>query len=170
MRPWNHQVAIFQPHMHIIDPAYARSALDDGIKHRLHIRRRAADDAEHFGRSRLILYSFGKLAIATLELLGDALHLFFESVQFGRARTFFLFYDVNASHLRSPGKAFSTEMPTKKIRNRNIESRNKQSNERKTRKKIQNPSNPNRLCFGFRASNFMLRLHSVRLGVSAVRL
>ena len=49
-----------------IDPAHLCRALDDGIEHRLHIRGRAADDAEHFGRRRLVLQSFARFRVALL--------------------------------------------------------------------------------------------------------
>ena len=47
--------AIAEPQHHVIDPANARGALDDGVEHRLHVSRRAADDAEHLGRCGLML-------------------------------------------------------------------------------------------------------------------
>ena len=54
---------------HIIDPANPRRALDDGVEHRLHVRRRAADDAEHLGRRRLMLQSFAQFRVALAEFV-----------------------------------------------------------------------------------------------------
>src|SRR5262249_46726402 len=46
------------------DPANACGALDDGIKNRLHVGRRAADDAEHLGRCSLMLQRLPQFCIA----------------------------------------------------------------------------------------------------------
>ena len=54
---------------HIIHPTNPRRALDDGVQHRLHVHRRAADDAEHLGRSRLMLQRLSQFRIAFLEFL-----------------------------------------------------------------------------------------------------
>ena len=54
MSPRNRSVALAESQQHVIDPANPRSALDDGVEDRLHVRRRAADDAEHLGRCRLM--------------------------------------------------------------------------------------------------------------------
>ena len=54
---------------HVIDPANPRGALDDGVEDRLHIRRRAADDAEHLGRCRLMLQRLAQFGVALLEFL-----------------------------------------------------------------------------------------------------
>src|SRR4029450_4959005 len=54
--------------MYIIDPANLCGALDDGVEHRLHIRRRTANYAEHFGRSRLMLQSLSQFGVAFLDL------------------------------------------------------------------------------------------------------
>ena len=40
--------------MHVINPTNPRGALDNGIEDRLHIGRRAANNAEHLGRCRLM--------------------------------------------------------------------------------------------------------------------
>ena len=42
-------------------------ALDDGVEHRLHVRGRAADDAEHLGRCRLMLQRLAQFCIALLD-------------------------------------------------------------------------------------------------------
>ena len=51
MSPRNQIATLAESQRYIIDPTNPRGALDDGIEHRLHVRRRAADDAEHLGRA-----------------------------------------------------------------------------------------------------------------------
>src|SRR6266436_3319927 len=51
----NHGIALTEAQDHVIDPTNPGRALDDGVEDRLHIRGRAADDAEHLGRCRLML-------------------------------------------------------------------------------------------------------------------
>src|SRR5215470_12768354 len=55
MRPPNHSIALSKPQHHIINPTNFCRALDDGVKDRLHVRRRATDDTEYLRRSRLML-------------------------------------------------------------------------------------------------------------------
>ena len=55
MSPRNHSVSLVESQHHVIDPANPGGALDDGVEDRLHVRRRAADDAEHLGGCRLML-------------------------------------------------------------------------------------------------------------------
>ena len=62
-------VALAESQHHVIDPANPRRALDDGIEHRLHVRRRAADDAEHLGRRRLMLQRLAQFRVALLQFL-----------------------------------------------------------------------------------------------------
>ena len=62
----NRLVSLVESQHHIIDPANPRRALDDGVEHRLHVRRRAADDAEHLGGCRLMLQGFTQFRIALL--------------------------------------------------------------------------------------------------------
>ena len=50
-----HRIAVAQSQHHIINPTNPCGALDDRVQHRLNVRRRPADDAEHFGRCRLML-------------------------------------------------------------------------------------------------------------------
>ena len=45
-------------------PTNPRRALNDGVEHRLHVRGRAADDAEHLGGRCLVLQSFAQLCVA----------------------------------------------------------------------------------------------------------
>ena len=52
---------------HIINPTNPGRALDDSVKHRLHVRGRAADDTEHLGRRCLMLQGFAQFCVAFLE-------------------------------------------------------------------------------------------------------
>ena len=69
MSPRNHSVPLAESQHHVINPANPRRALDDGVEDRLHVRGRAADDAEHFGRRRLMLQRFAQFRVALLDLL-----------------------------------------------------------------------------------------------------
>ena len=69
MSPRNHSIPLAESQHHIINPTNPRGALDDGVEDRLHVRGRAADDAEHFGRCRLMLQGFAQLCVALLEFL-----------------------------------------------------------------------------------------------------
>ena len=64
MSPRNHIVSLVESQQHVINPANPRGALDDGVEHRLHVRRRAADDAEHLGRCRLMLQGLAQFRVA----------------------------------------------------------------------------------------------------------
>ena len=52
---------------HVINPTNPRGALDDRVEHRLHVRGRAADDAEHLGRRRLMLQRLAQFRVALLD-------------------------------------------------------------------------------------------------------
>ena len=67
MSPRNHNVALAEPQHHVINPTNPRGALDDGVEHRLHVGRRAADDAEHLGGRRLMLQRLAQFRVALLE-------------------------------------------------------------------------------------------------------
>src|SRR5215475_12943695 len=67
MSPRSQNVSVAEPQHHIIDPANSRSALNDGVEHRLHVRRRPADDAQHFGRRRLMFQGFAQFCVALLQ-------------------------------------------------------------------------------------------------------
>ena len=69
MSPRNHHVALAESQQHVIDPTNPSGALDDGVEHRLHVRRRAADDAEHLGRRRLMLQRLAQFRVAFLQFL-----------------------------------------------------------------------------------------------------
>ena len=72
MSPRNQRVPLAEPQQHVIDSTNPRGTLNDGIEHRLHVGRRAADDAEHLGRCRLMLQGFAQFCVALLESLGTA--------------------------------------------------------------------------------------------------
>ena len=67
MGPRNHGVALTKSEQHVIDSTNPCGAPNDGIEHRLYVRRRAADDAEHFRRCRLMLQRFAQFRIALLQ-------------------------------------------------------------------------------------------------------
>src|SRR5262245_30323606 len=68
MRPRNQIVALTESQLHVINSANARSTFDDSIQERLHVRRRAADDAQHLGRRRLMLQGLPQFCVALLDL------------------------------------------------------------------------------------------------------
>ena len=69
MSPRNHSVPLAESQHHIINPTNPGGALDDGVEDRLHVRGRAADDAEHLGRCRLMLQGLAQFCVALLEFL-----------------------------------------------------------------------------------------------------
>ena len=69
MSPRNHSVTLAESQHHVINPTNPRGAFDDGIKDRLHVRGRAADDAEHLCRRRLMLQGLAQFCVALLDLL-----------------------------------------------------------------------------------------------------
>ena len=69
MSPRNHSVPFAESQHHVINPTNPRRALDDGIEDRLHVRRRAADDAEHLGRCGLMLQGLAQFRVAFLSSL-----------------------------------------------------------------------------------------------------
>ena len=71
MSPRNHSVSLAESQHHVINPTNPRGALDDGIEHRLHVRGRAADDAEHLGRRRLMLQGLAQFCVALLSSLNS---------------------------------------------------------------------------------------------------
>src|SRR5262249_56843914 len=56
----------------IVDPTHPCGALHDRVEHRLHIRGRPADDAEHLGCCGLMLQSLAQFCIALLDLFEQA--------------------------------------------------------------------------------------------------
>ena len=71
MSPRNHNVPFVESQHYVINPANPRGALDDGVEHRLHVRGRAADDAKHLGRRRLMLQRLPQFRIALLNSLNS---------------------------------------------------------------------------------------------------
>ena len=57
----NHRVALTKSQHHVINAANPCGAFDDGVEHRLHVRGRAADNAEHLGRCGLMLQCLGAI-------------------------------------------------------------------------------------------------------------
>ena len=66
MSPRNQSVLLAESQQHVINPTNPCGALDDGVEYRLHVRRRAADDAEHLGRCRLMLQGLAQFGVALL--------------------------------------------------------------------------------------------------------
>ena len=69
MSPRNHHVSLLKSQMHVINPTNPCGALDDGVEHRLHVGRRAADDAEHLGGRGLMLQGLAQFCVALLDFL-----------------------------------------------------------------------------------------------------
>ena len=72
MSPRNQSVSLAESQQHVIDPTNPRGALDNGVEYRLHVRGRAADDAEHLGGRRLMLQRLAQFRVALLEFLEQA--------------------------------------------------------------------------------------------------
>src|SRR6185295_14740606 len=72
MSPRDQTVFLAEPQPHVINPANLCRALDDGVEDRLHICGRAADDAEHLGRRRLMVQRLAQLRVALAEFLEQA--------------------------------------------------------------------------------------------------
>src|SRR5262245_7785820 len=70
----NQSVVLIESQHHVVNPANPCRALDDGIKDRLHVRRRAADDAEHLSGCGLMLQSLAQFSVALLDLLRSEEH------------------------------------------------------------------------------------------------
>src|SRR5689334_22246399 len=66
--PRNHGVSFEEPQHYIINSTNLCRTLHYRVEHRLHVRGRAADDTEHFGRRRLMLQGFSQLSVAILDL------------------------------------------------------------------------------------------------------
>ena len=72
-------VPLAESQHHVINPTNPGRALDNGVEHRLHVGRRAADDAEHLGRCGLMLQGLAQFCVAFLD--------FFEQPTFSMAMT-----------------------------------------------------------------------------------
>ena len=71
MSPRNHTVPFLESQHHVIDPTNPGGALDDGVEDRLHVRGRAADNAEHLSRCRLMLQGLAQFCVALLDLFEE---------------------------------------------------------------------------------------------------
>src|SRR5262245_11448377 len=65
----NHSTSFAKSQHHVINPANARGALNDGVEDRLHVCGRAADDAKHLGCCRLMLQGLPQFRVALLDFL-----------------------------------------------------------------------------------------------------
>ena len=66
MSPRNHIFPFAESQHHIINSTNPRRAFNNGVEDRLHVRGRAADNAEHLGRCRLMLQRLAQFRIARL--------------------------------------------------------------------------------------------------------
>src|SRR5262249_30283299 len=67
MSPCHQTFPFKESRRNIVNPTNRDSAVDDRIEHRLHVRRRAADDSQHLGGSRLMLQRLAQFCIALLD-------------------------------------------------------------------------------------------------------
>src|SRR5512144_2896552 len=67
MRSRQHVVGLAESQHYIIYATDARSTFHDRVEHRLYIRRRPADDAQHLGRCSLVLQCFAQFRVALLQ-------------------------------------------------------------------------------------------------------
>src|SRR5262245_14466642 len=68
MSTCNQSVPLAESQIHVINPANACGALDNRVKHRLHVCGRAADNGEHFRCCRLMLQGLAQFCVALLNL------------------------------------------------------------------------------------------------------
>ena len=71
MSPRSHNFALAESQHNVINPTNPGGALDDGVQDRLHVGRRAADDAEHFGRCGLMLQGLRNSALRSCSSLNS---------------------------------------------------------------------------------------------------
>src|SRR5215831_5839354 len=64
--PRSQNVSVAEPQHHIIDPTNPRSALNDSVKNRLHVRGRATVNTAHLRRRRLMLQGLTQFCSALL--------------------------------------------------------------------------------------------------------
>src|SRR5262245_40610393 len=65
----NHHGPLVESQHHVIDSTGLCRALDDGVQNRLHVRGRAADNAQHFGCRRLMLQRLAQFRVTLLQFL-----------------------------------------------------------------------------------------------------
>src|SRR5262249_18954916 len=71
MSPQNRIVLLMESQHNVVNPTNPRCALDDGVQDRLHVRGRAADNAEHLSRCRLMLQRLAQFCVALLEFFEE---------------------------------------------------------------------------------------------------
>src|SRR5262245_52635797 len=67
----NQIVSLAESQPQVIDSTNPGCALNDRVEHRLHVRRRPADDTEHLGRCRLMLQRLSQFRVALLDLFEE---------------------------------------------------------------------------------------------------
>src|SRR5215468_12468216 len=67
MSPRSEHGAVVEPQHHVVNPANLCRAFHDGIKDRLHISGRPANDAKHLSGCCLMLQGFPKFCVAFLQ-------------------------------------------------------------------------------------------------------
>ena len=67
----NHTVPLAESQQYVINPTNPGGTLDNGVKDWLHVGRRAADDAEHLGRCRLVLQGLAQFALRSWSSLNS---------------------------------------------------------------------------------------------------
>src|SRR5262245_9480298 len=72
MSPRNHAILVAESQQHVVSSTDPSGALDNGIEHRLHVSRRAADDAEHLSGCRLMLQGLAQFRVALLQFLEES--------------------------------------------------------------------------------------------------
>jgi hypothetical protein len=115
MGPRNHGVPLAESQHHVINPTNPGGALDDGVEDRLYVRGRAADNAEHLGRCRLMLQGLAQFRVALAEFPEQS-HVFngdhsLVGEGFEKGNLFFREWtDVRASNVnRSDHKPFAKQ-------------------------------------------------------------
>src|SRR5215813_516091 len=69
MNPRSQNVSVAESQHYVVHATNPGGALDDSVEHRLHVGRRAADDAQHLRCRCLMLQGFAQFCIALLNLL-----------------------------------------------------------------------------------------------------
>src|SRR5262249_10836564 len=67
MSPRYHNVTVMESQNHIIDSTNLCRAFDNCVEDRLHVRRRATNNAEHLRRCRLMLQCLAQFCVELLE-------------------------------------------------------------------------------------------------------
>ena len=107
-------------HYSVICLAQSRSILGDHIQHRLNIRRRAGDHAQNLARRRLLLQSFGKLAVAGIEFVEQPDVFDRDDGLVGEGLKQFDLRRSEGSHLQAPRFQFPDEFVLQTKRSRQV--------------------------------------------------